>query len=341
MKCYICDKKFSKWAGLATHIRRVHSYNSEDYYNEFISSQEKYCLYCGIPNCKFRSIRDGYSKFCNKECDNLYRKTYGWNDETKSKISDGIQKRFESEEERNKISRSIKKLWDKGIYSKAHISSLGKNRIVDDEERIIKADICRENFKGKEKTETHKQRISSSLKGRKQSEKTIEKRRLKQIGRKQPQSFIRKISRDNNPNWKGGYRKNYGNNWLFLREEIVYEYDECTVCGINREDHLKRYQRDLSVHHIIKRNKFNDVNLSNFRRNLIPLCNRCHGIIDNQSIFNIENDHQDPYIEFLRRLDLYIENQVNLLESLYDELGIDHNKILLDELDKGDKYDGK
>lgn len=336
MKCYICNKEYKNWAGLATHIRRTHNYDSIRYYNEFISSKEKYCNYCGKPNCKFRSLRDGYSNFCNKECDNLYRKKYGWSDNVRLKMSNSTKERFKDDAERKKISKSVKKLWDNGTYSKDHISLLSKERTISNEERQIRSDVCRMNFKGIKKSEIHKKKISKSLTGKSQSQETIEKRRQKQIGRKQPDSFISKMSKENNPNWRGGYRKNYGERWRFIREEIIKKFNnKCVICGISRIDHLQKYNRDLSIHHIIKRSKFyKDINLSNFKDNLVSLCSKCHGLVDNCYFFEIDKNEENPYNEFIKRFDLYMENQIVLMESLYDKFNIDYNKILIDELNK-------
>lgn len=65
-----------------------------------------------------------------------------------------------------------------------------------------------------------------------------------------------------------------------MSEKVFKKYqNKCDLCGMTNEEHNKKYNRDLTIHHIdgsgrnslIKNNKLNNLQL---------LCLRCHGYID-------------------------------------------------------------
>ncbi|QLK25421.1 HNH endonuclease [Natrinema zhouii] len=80
-----------------------------------------------------------------------------------------------------------------------------------------------------------------------------------------------------NANWAGGYENYYGANWGQKRTEVL-ERDgfACLVCGMNVEEHHKRYNRSLDVHHIRPVRTFDEAENANTLDNLVTLCDRCH-----------------------------------------------------------------
>jgi hypothetical protein len=70
IKCELCGKKFETLRGLSAHIGQIH--NNEimivEYYIKFIGEKGK-CHECG-KNTSFRSLKDGYLKFCSLKCSN-------------------------------------------------------------------------------------------------------------------------------------------------------------------------------------------------------------------------------------------------------------------------------
>lgn len=76
-----------------------------------------------------------------------------------------------------------------------------------------------------------------------------------------------------NPNWKGGHKLYYGENWLEQRQKAL-ERDgyTCQSCGHNPGDG----QRDLDVHHIRPLRTFDKPDDANALDNLVSLCRSCH-----------------------------------------------------------------
>jgi hypothetical protein len=74
----------------------------------------------------------------------------------------------------------------------------------------------------------------------------------------------------------------FGSNWPQIREEIIARDNEsCLRCGMDRETHRDRFERDLPVHHRIPRRRFyNDpdrsVDDADVPSNLLTLCIPCH-----------------------------------------------------------------
>lgn len=64
-----------------------------------------------------------------------------------------------------------------------------------------------------------------------------------------------------------------------LREKAIIKGEEkCFCCGITRITHYKKYNRDLSVHHI-DLNGRNSQTKNNTLKNLVPVCLSCHAHI--------------------------------------------------------------
>lgn len=86
----------------------------------------------------------------------------------------------------------------------------------------------------------------------------------------------------NHHNWKGGYRRYYGPNWLKQREtRLERDGYQCVVCKISNEEHNARYDKGLAVHHIRPFRTFRedgmvDYDAANRLENLVTLCVSCH-----------------------------------------------------------------
>lgn len=90
------------------------------------------------------------------------------------------------------------------------------------------------------------------------------------------------------PDWTGGI--SYGEKWHKRREErIEYDNSKCFDCGITRENHTQKYNKDLSVHHRIKREDVADEDGNippkiHSLHNLVTLCCKCHPIWEGFSL---------------------------------------------------------
>jgi 5-methylcytosine-specific restriction endonuclease McrA len=82
------------------------------------------------------------------------------------------------------------------------------------------------------------------------------------------------LSRENSPNWKGGYTLNYGgSNWKSQRKKArERDGNTCRDCGITQQKHGYK----LDVHHIVSYSQFSDLNEANSLDNLVTLCRLCH-----------------------------------------------------------------
>ena len=65
--CHICKKEFDGYNGLAKHIFNSHKeINKEQYYVTYINEISSVCI-CGKKK-KFRSLSEGYRRFCSCKC---------------------------------------------------------------------------------------------------------------------------------------------------------------------------------------------------------------------------------------------------------------------------------
>lgn len=88
--------------------------------------------------------------------------------------------------------------------------------------------------------------------------------------------------REDHSQWRGGTRTWYGTNWKEQREKALNRDGyQCVVCGMTREKHKERYNRDLTVHHRIPIREFwdgddLDYESANDVKNLMTVCRGCH-----------------------------------------------------------------
>ena len=69
LQCKICNKKFISYAGLGSHITRIHNITKSDYYLKYIDSTIPKCENCGNITA-FRNLHDGFSRYCSCKCAN-------------------------------------------------------------------------------------------------------------------------------------------------------------------------------------------------------------------------------------------------------------------------------
>lgn len=157
---------------------------------------------------------------------------------------------------------------------------------------------------GRERTDEEKQKISESLEGRSFSEKTRQRMAESHEGNEisadvreriadslegltRSEETRRKMSKSTageaNPNWRGGYSRRYGSGWSVARESIRERDEVCQHCGHDGTE------RRLEVHHIAPVRLFRKadhlaVENAHDEKNLVLLCNRCHGRADHGQI---------------------------------------------------------
>lgn len=157
---------------------------------------------------------------------------------------------------------------------------------------------------GQERDEVTKQKISESLAGRNFDEETRERISAAQDGRELQQETIEQISEtlsgrtksretrermseaatgEQNPNWKGGYYRRYGDGWAVARERALKRDDRCQRCGEDGSD------LDLDVHHIVPVRAFHEADDqepsdAHDLDNLVVLCKRCHALVEHGSV---------------------------------------------------------
>lgn len=89
-------------------------------------------------------------------------------------------------------------------------------------------------------------------------------------------------------NWKGGRLPYYGPNWNSQKYKTRKRDNfTCQVCHISEEEHIKKYNQKLHVHHIKPFREFNYVasendnyKEANSLSNLLTVCCVCHRIVE-------------------------------------------------------------
>lgn len=81
------------------------------------------------------------------------------------------------------------------------------------------------------------------------------------------------IRGEDHPLYINGSHEDYGPNWRQRRREARSRDNyQCQSCGVEESE----LERQLHVHHIIPRRKFDDIEVANELDNLVSLCGSCH-----------------------------------------------------------------
>jgi len=90
--------------------------------------------------------------------------------------------------------------------------------------------------------------------------------------------------------WKGGRSDYTGPNWNTQRQKALERAMYlCESCGMTAEEHERKYDYGLHVHHIIARRNFADDDpAQNDLDNLCVLCHQCHEIYEGTNLSPVE-----------------------------------------------------
>lgn len=87
---------------------------------------------------------------------------------------------------------------------------------------------------------------------------------------------------------------------------------ECRFCGMDSEQHMEEYDRDLEVHHIIPQRAGGSDELLN----LIPVCQPCHNILENTQADALQQIKEEAkQSDKVRRLEVENEHLRTALEE--------------------------
>jgi hypothetical protein len=82
---------------------------------------------------------------------------------------------------------------------------------------------------------------------------------------------------DDHPNWKGGHDPYYGENWQEQRRKARRrDMYQCFFCGLSDGSSKVIWGRELDVHHVQRKDSFEDLETANRVGNLLTLCRICH-----------------------------------------------------------------
>ncbi len=165
---------------------------------------------------------------------------------------------------------------------------------------------------GESRDESVKEKIAAQLIGRDFSAESRERMAASHLGTSLPEETKAKISDalsgipkspetraqmsqsrtgEDNPNWRGGYTRQYGPGWAAARRQ-VHERDEvCQLCGHDGSEQI------LDVHHIIPVREFDEDPTATLRDaheldNLVLLCRSCHMQVEHGDV-TVENESRD------------------------------------------------
>lgn len=89
---------------------------------------------------------------------------------------------------------------------------------------------------------------------------------------------------EDHPRWRGGYDQQYGEGWATARRQaLLRDHARCQNCGMSDNEHHDEFGRQLDVHHIEPVRTFDDPSDAHELDNIVTLCRRCHGAIENDS----------------------------------------------------------
>ena len=75
LKCKVCGKKYISYVALSRHIRFEHKLSPKDYYDKYLKKSDEGI--CALDGCdkvtRFKSMQEGYNKFCCVKCGNAGR----------------------------------------------------------------------------------------------------------------------------------------------------------------------------------------------------------------------------------------------------------------------------
>jgi hypothetical protein len=97
-------------------------------------------------------------------------------------------------------------------------------------------------------------------------------------------------SGEQSPLWKGEdrftKRPDYGPGWNADKRQQIRDRDrhECRICGADADEHRRKYNSKLHVHHIQPARGLSNPAVYNAPRNLITLCNPCHMSVEHSDI---------------------------------------------------------
>ena len=214
--------------------------NKNDDFSDIFKKRTYYLSVCKKCNTEFLGKKNG--KFCCLSCSISFNgKGKKHSEETKAKISASHKGKKHSEETRIKV----KEFWKnrKGFFNgkkhseetKAKISASHKGKKLSNEHKE-KMSIAQKNryeknkstLLGKKLSNEHKEKISNSLKGQKNP--FYNKKHSEETKAKMSQIKKGKYSKENHPNWKGGYDD------IPLYDTYAYQIEWCEEVRRNKED---------------------------------------------------------------------------------------------------------
>ena len=96
---------------------------------------------------------------------------------------------------------------------------------------------------------------------------------------------------ENSHLWRGGTIDSRGENWLKQRAKALSKDSyKCIDCSLTNEESLKRYNMELSVHHLIPFRQFRgDYITANKLDNLVTVCVSCHHVREHELYKQYDN----------------------------------------------------
>jgi len=244
--CPTCGDSFNSVRGMKTHHAQVH--------NESIAGVETTCGWCDstirVPSCR---MEDKEHVYCDSECMSKHYQT------------------FEGEDN---------PLYNRVEYDCDYCGQTMERKPsrLDYHDYLFCSYVCKDSHYSENNSYPQKQQGPRHEIECEVCSNTFEvipsrKDKAKHCSIECRIEATRHITGSDRYNYKQNNPENFGEGWAQKRRE-VRERDcyTCQSCG-KAESELCR---ELDVHHIIPRSKFDDVNAANSLENLISLCRGCH-----------------------------------------------------------------